>query len=358
MIVSCQDLNENYNWRENPSANFYRKYGNIGYDYGWSVSNSPFDNGIIITGSKEKNVGGEKNLWAIKTDSRGLTSFERSYGGEKNDEGYDVISTSDGGFLFVGYTWSFGNEQQVYAIKIDFNGNLLWEKTFGGSMWEVGHSVIELKDGGYMIIGFSNSPGISSGNTDVLLLKIDEQGNKIWMKAYGNIDFPNHEWGYGILELNDNSLMVVGSRDRYNKGGKNILIYRFDKFGEIIWEKELGSVSNTNEEAYDITKNNLGDIFISVGKNSDEDYDKYMPEIIRIDSYGNIEWKRLFKTNSKSYHQFNISNTLSGDLILVGSSISKSSINHTADAFMMRLNRNGDIIWTNNYGSFEFDDWG
>ena len=112
-------------------------------------------------------------MWAIKTDNRGLIKWERSFGGNANDVGYDVIATSDGGFLFVGYSWSFGNSQQIYAIKTDFHGNIRWEKNYGGSNWDVGNAVIEV-NGGYLIAGYSNSPGISSGNTDVFIMKIDD----------------------------------------------------------------------------------------------------------------------------------------------------------------------------------------
>ena len=116
-------------------------------------------------------------MWAIKTDTRGIMEWERSFGGDENDVGYDVIATSDGGFLFVGYTWSKGNSQQIFAIKTDFYGVVEWEKTYGGSNWDVGNAVIEVTGGGYVIAGYSNSPGISSGNTDVFLVKFSKPNN-------------------------------------------------------------------------------------------------------------------------------------------------------------------------------------
>ena len=67
-------------------------------------------------------------MWAIKTNEIGMVLWDKKFGGNDNEEGYDVISTADGGYLFIGYTWSYGNEQQVYAIKTDFYGNVIWEK--------------------------------------------------------------------------------------------------------------------------------------------------------------------------------------------------------------------------------------
>ena len=159
-----------------------------------------------------------------------------------------IYSTSDGGYVLVGYTWSFGNSQQIYVVK-RFIWSLIWEK-YGGSMWDVGNSIIELKTGNFLITGYSNSPGISSGNTDIVLLKIDENGNQIWLNAYGNKEFPNHEWGNDLIELDDGGFMVVGSRDRYNLQNENSLIIRTDSNGKIIWEKEIITDGIEDERVY------------------------------------------------------------------------------------------------------------
>ena len=74
-------------------------FGTMGYDYGWGGAYSSFDEGIIITGTQEPIIGGKKNLWAIKTNNIGLVEWDKAFGGNENEEGYDVISTSDGGFL-------------------------------------------------------------------------------------------------------------------------------------------------------------------------------------------------------------------------------------------------------------------
>ena len=161
LFFGCSDIGKEYNWDESQPAGFSRTFGTLGYDYGWSAAHSPLDDGIIIIGKRAVEINGQSDMWVIKTDNRGMLEWDRIFGGLKSEDGLDIISTSDGGFLFVGYTWSYGKNQQIYAIKSDFYGNIIWEKNFGGSMWEIGFSVIELKEGGYVIAGFSNSPGIS-----------------------------------------------------------------------------------------------------------------------------------------------------------------------------------------------------
>lgn len=357
-FFSCEKIGEGYEWNKKYGFGFYRKFGTIGYDYGWNIAYSSFDEGSIIVGSQQPQISGDKNLWAIKTDKNGMLIWEKTFGGLNNDEGFDVIATSDGGFLFTGYTWSFGNSQQIYVIKTDLNGQILWENNYGGSVWDVGNSVIELKSGGYAIVGFTNSPGLSSGNTDIALLKIDNYGNEIWFKAYGNNSYPNHEWGNDIIELYDNSFLIVGARDRYDKGSKNSFLMRIDKDGNIIWEKELIDDNNIDEISYSIAMTSNGHIYVSNSINSADNFEVYMPKIIKIDPAGNIIWSRKLNSNSREYHRFQISPCHNGEIILSGTTIDLNSYLSKSDAFMTRMNNKGDIIWSRSYGTSDEDDWG
>ena len=98
---------------------------------------------------------------------------------------------------------------------------------------------------------------------------INNDGELLFERSYGNKEFPNHEWGYDIIELYDNSLIMVGARDRYLNGGKNILMLRINNNGDILWEKEIISEKNTDEIAYSISKDNAGGYFIISGENTD-----------------------------------------------------------------------------------------
>ena len=344
------------NW-QNQLNGFSRRYGTVGYDYGWSAAYSPYDDGIIIVGERAPKIFGESDVWAIKTNSRGIMEWEKTFGGNANDVGYDVISTSDGGFLFVGHTWSYGSEQQVFAIKTDFHGNTIWQKTYGGPMWDVGNSVIELTGGGFLIVGYSNSPGISSGNTDIFMIKIDNNGKIIWQKSYGNQAFPNHEWGNDVIQLLDNGFLISGARDRYSDGSLNGLVVRFDSEGNLIWERELLGEGQIREVLYSVSQSPDGYLYLSSSTNSIADAEIYQPKIIKMDMAGNIEWQRVLYSNSADYHQFRATSTKSGEVILVGSSIQQLSIGQKSDAFMVKLDSKGKIVWTYPYGSTNEDDW-
>jgi len=358
LFLSCEDIGKDYKWLGDRPPGFARHYGTIGYDYGWSAAYSPFDEGVIIVGQQAPKISGKYDLWAIKTDNRGSVVWDKKFGGSENEVGYDVVSTSDGGFIFVGYSWSYGNEQQVYVIKTDFYGNIEWEKNYGGSMWDVGNSVIEVSTGGYLIAGYSNSPRLSSGNSDMYLIRINSFGNIIWEKAYGNKAFPNHEWAYDIIEIENENFMVVGSRDRYDKGSRNAIIMRIDSIGNIIWEKEILDDLQIDESAYSISKSQNGSYYICTTTNSEVAPNIFQPKIIKIDSMGNIDWQRIFNSNGKDYHQYRATATSSGEIVIVGSSGKETSLGYKEDAFMTKIDFNGNILWSYPYGTADEDDWG
>ena len=357
-FISCENIGDSYSWTKELSLNYFRKFGSVGYDYGWGIAHSQYDNGSILVGLKESSIGSNRDIWAIKVNELGQAEWDYTYGGNLNEEGYDVISTSDGGFMIAGYTWSYGSEQQIYIVKIDYYGIVEWEKTYGGSVWDVGYSILELKNGDFGIIGFSNSPGISSGNTDIILLRIDKYGNKIWLKAFGNKVYPNHEWGYDFLELQDESLILVGSRDRYDSEKNNNLIIRTDKNGVQLWEKEIITQDNIDEKAFSIVEDDLGAIFICSSINSSINREIYMPKIIKMDRFGNIEWQRKYNSNSRSYHQFDIAKSINDNILIIGSSLSNSSLGEKSDVFLTEIDKKGNIIKTNSFGSLDEDDWG
>ena len=111
--------------------------------------------------------------------------WEQTYGGngENLDNGKSVEQTQDEGYIITGYTNSFGNGgYDVYLIKTVENGNEQWSQTFGGEGTDIGYSVQQINDGGYIITGYTNSFG--NGNTDVYLVKTDENGNEQWTKIF------------------------------------------------------------------------------------------------------------------------------------------------------------------------------
>jgi len=133
---------------------------------GYSIQQTT-DGGYIITGQNSYDVS------LTKTDSQGQEEWNQIFGGSEEDGGFSVQQTTDGGYIITGYTDSFGNgNNDVWLIKTNSQGQEEWNKTFGGSKTDRGHSVQQTTDGGYIITGFSDSFGL-------WLIKTDPNGNTV-----------------------------------------------------------------------------------------------------------------------------------------------------------------------------------
>ena len=204
------------------------------------------DNGYIIVGSSDSNdvdIKGNKgsyDFWVIKISDTGNLVWEKSFGGSETDEARAITKSSDGNYIIVGDTRS--NDLDVssnhgaadlWVIKITPTGNLIWEKTFGGSSFDVGRSVSRTQDNGYIISGSSRSSdgdiSNNNGQNDAWIVKIDANANLKWQKTVGgsHIDF-----AYDAVELNDKSIIVVGESNSANsdipdnKGFTDLLIFK------------------------------------------------------------------------------------------------------------------------------------
>ena len=154
------------------------------------------------------NSGGSNN------DRNAAYSWEKTFGGADSSEvAYSVQQTSDGGYIAVGYAGS-GAEMDIYLVKIDKDGNSIWEKTFGFSGRDTGYSVQQTSDGGYIIAGYTTSYG--AGSSDAYLIKTDSAGNIIWEKTFGG---PAPDVGLSVQQTADGGFIVAGRTFSFGSGG-------------------------------------------------------------------------------------------------------------------------------------------
>jgi len=192
---------------------FSRTYGGDKYDFGMSII--PVDSGFVAAGRTSSRSKGSYDAFVMKLDASGNTLAYRTFGGTGYDAFEDITATSDGGFAAVGEladTVKDGNVSQVYLVKLDSNLNKVWEKAFGGKMLDMGKTIIE-DNGNFVISGTTDSFG--NGSSDIFLLKTDAMGNSLWMSTFGG---RKDEYAAGAVKSPDGGYVVAGWTGTYGNG--------------------------------------------------------------------------------------------------------------------------------------------
>ncbi len=250
-------------------------YGGIYSDMGHSAQQTT-DSGYIITGGTN-NPGNGYDVYLIKTNKNGDTLWTKTYGGTDDDRGYSVVQTNDGGYIITGYTESDSTAYDVYIIKTNENGDTLWTKTYGGNFYDIGWSVQQTIDGGFIVTGeISNS-----ANKDVCLIKTNNYGDFLWTKTYdGNYNAS----GRSVIQTTDSSYIIAGSTGSIENGHKVYLI-KTNGNGDTIWTKTYGK--NYNNLGRCVVQTTDG-MYVITGSTFDDSSGKEFVYLIKTDIDGNI----------------------------------------------------------------------
>jgi len=352
IAVSCERIVSYVNGPP-VDTGFMRTFGTDFYDYGYGIDET-FDGGVIICGSKEYRSDRTKDAVIIKTDEDGFGEWEKHFGGAGNEEFYSVKQCMNGGFIAAGYSSSYGGGNDVYVVKVDHYGNFEWDQIYGGSNIDKAYEIIETMNGDFVLVGFTNSPGISNGNHDFWLQKIDNQGNTIWRKGIGEL---NHEMGYDVVELDDGSLLVVGSKDYYDEAGKDIYLIKTDSLGNMIWEKTFGSSGAYDEIGYSIHPAYPSGYLICAATNS-RGNGWFDPQVIKIDYDGNMQWSAIYNGSSHGHTRWSSTPTFDGGAVIIGTTTYfQNEPGSDEDIMIIKIDQNGQQLWDRAFEGGE-SDWG
>ena len=282
------DFSHYYFWAINFFINhsetitFAKTFGGTDVDYSNSVQQTT-DGGFIIAG-KTKSFGvGEYNGYIIKTDSSGNETWSKTFGGTDHDFFvFSVQQTTDGGFIIIGSTQSSGaGSDDVYLLKTDSNGNETWSKTFGGIDRDYGRSVQQTADGGFIIAGSTRSSSV--GSSDVYLLKTDSNGNETWSKAFGGTD--GEEYGNSVRQTADGGFIIAGSRRFFSARNSDVYLLKTDSNGNETWSKTFGGAYNDYGNSVQQTDDGG---FIIAGLTRSYGAGKSDVYLLKTDSNGNL----------------------------------------------------------------------
>ncbi len=326
------------------ATSFAKTYGGTNWDWAYSVQQTS-DGGYIVAGWTWSFSVGYYDFFLIKTDANGNIQWAKTYGETNNDRAYSVQQTSDGGYIVAGYTWSFSvGYYDIFLIKTDANGNIQWAKTYGGASFDWVTSVQQTSDGGYIVAGSTWSFG--AGNGDIFLIKTDANGNIIWAKTYGGTF---GEYARSVQQTSDGGYIVAGFTSSFGAGNGDIFLIKTDANGNIQWSKTYGgasfdsatSVQQTSDGGYIVAGYTQsfgagnGDIFL-----------------IKTDANGNIIWAKTY--GGASYDlATSVQQTSDGGYIVAGSTESFGA--GSWDIFLIKTDANGNIQWAKTYGGIYRD---
>jgi uncharacterized delta-60 repeat protein len=201
------------------------------------------DGGYIVAGvARSFGVGGY-DLWVLKLNSTGTVSWQKTYGGPDYEETGSIQQTSDGGYIVLGGTSSFGaGLNDLWVLKLNDDGTVAWQKTYGGTDYEETGSIQQTSDGGYIVAGKTHSFGAGGG--DFWVLKLDSAGTVEWEKTYGGT---NEDYAYSIQQTADGGYVVAGDTTSFGAGGEDFWVLKLDSDGTILFNPASGAqMADTN----------------------------------------------------------------------------------------------------------------
>ena len=275
-----------------------------------------------------------------------FSQWEKAIGGANFDEAISLVQTSDGGYAIAGTTQSYGKGgYDVYIAKLNSVGTLQWTKTVGGINTDVGFSIIQSRDKGYAISGYTNS--FTSGYYEAYIIKLDSTGNLKWTKTVGGTLDP-HEYAYSIIQTKDGGFVGAGSG--IENGSQGAYYFKLDSLGNLKWTKILGVVPanpSLNELFYSATNTfDGGFAFAGYANGWGYGYVNYC-YVVKTDSLGNVKWASSIGGTSGNYAH-SIKQTNDTGYIVAGYTSSYGSGGN--DVYIIKLDASGNLKWTRTVG--------
>jgi hypothetical protein len=330
-------------------AGWERYYGGDTDDWGHSACQTT-DGGYIITGVYDLDYYFDNGrAYLIKTDSSGDTLWTRTYGGSYWACGYDVQQTTDGGYIIAGAIDLIGSSPyglfDIYLVKTDALGDTLWTRTYGGSSSDTPKSVLQTPDGGYIITGSTHSFG--EGGADVYLIKTDAHGDLLWTRTYGGSFNDN---GLSVIQTIDGGYMVAGIIQTLGGSNRDAYLIKTDADGDSLWTRTYGG--DFEDRAYSVRQTTDGG-YIVCGWTKLFDLTAFDIWLIKTDFLGDTIWTRTYGGDEEDLG-YSVLQTPDDGFIIAGSSESfvesACEIYTSPDVYLIKTNAHGDTLWTRTHG--------
>jgi len=363
-----------------PSIQWQHSYGGSGEDIAFAIQQT-VDGGYVFTGrcsSADGDITGNQgweDCWVVKTDDLGNIQWQKSLGGSGNDLAFSIQQCTDGGFIVGAISGSndgdvTGNHGDLdfWVVKLDGNGNLVWQKSLGGSEPDRAYSIQQTADNGFIVAGSSNSNDFDvTGHhgtvyeSDFWIVKLDSTGSLQWQKSLGGSSYDAAE---SVKQTADGGYIIAGST--YSNDGdiptgsphgySDYWVVKLDAAGNLLWQIPLGGTNNDLAHSVSLTAD--GGCIVAgraasvngnvTGNNGAED-----AWLVKLSSSGSVQWLKCYGGSDFDWAR-SVQQTTDGGYVIAGFAASTDSNvtgNHGAsDYWTIKTDSAGNIIWQQCYG--------
>lgn len=379
-----------------PTIQWQNSYGGTFID-GFSTGNNQqdqisttSDGGYVIAGLSHSNDGdvtghhgltATSDCWVLKLDSVGSLEWENSLGGTNDEIGYSIRQTTDGGYILASSTYSddgdvtgyhppiTGMGGDMWVVKLDASGNITWQRALGGSAFDLGYSILQSYDGNYVVAGRTLSTdgdvSFNNGSSDIWIVKLDAAGNILWEKAIGGSSV---DYAYTIRETNDHGFILAGNVNSSDGDFSGVtlppfggaFIMKTDSLANIEWYQVVGG--SLFEWGFDVTQTSDGGYMLGVNTASSNvagTHGGMEYWMTRLDNTGGIVWQNCYGSSGNDFFKA-FCQTPDGGYALIGHSNTAngniSNIIGSFDAWVIKIDSAGAILWERSYGGTDVDE--
>jgi hypothetical protein len=241
------------------------------------------DGGFAAVGYADDNRETGTDVFFIRFDAAGDTLWTRSYGGEREEFGWDVVETRDGGFLIVGYVEApVAGREDVVVLRVDASGAPIWERMFGEAGRERAWSATLAENGDLVIAAEAEEPG--RRDRDAYVIRVTDDGETRWTLK---VDAPGDQRVYHIARTEDGAFVVTGTTGADPRAARDVYAVRVDGDGNVVWTRTYGE--EPDDVGHGVLALDGGDVLVTGygGTRSNGGTDVYL---LRIDSDGDLKW--------------------------------------------------------------------
>jgi hypothetical protein len=316
-----------------PSKYFLNTLHMSEYDEGFDVAELA-DGGFIFAGRTWMAHTASIDVLLVRTDAEGIVMWKKTFGGVYEDQAFSVEPTSDGGFIIVGTTESYTNGfTDIWLIKTDAQGSMLWNRSYGGTSYDYGLDVRECFNGGFIVAGQSQQS--LTGGKYAMLLRTDELGNEIWNKLYGGRE---GDIAASVDQLADGGFVVAGATASTGNGSNALWVFRTSPSGEIVWERTVGGAhSNVGTRLHALADGSVAVIGYSMPPNVQTSNLLF----VRLDQSGDVTVNTILHENAFGT---GIDEAADGSFVVCGYTNPYSG--DGSDIVLSRVSRDGQVQWT------------